>query len=590
MFCCNSAAHLPARFPVPKQKIFFAALVALLVYGGGGGAALLTASAQSIERELSAPEKVTVSIKSRNGRIQVTASDEQKGVSLKAASQGQPVAEADVVSITKGNLIEVDVRARREQDRIDLQVRVPARARVKVLSDAGAVDVVGNLASAEVETNTGTIRADVPTDAIRLNLLWQASRPRYFSDIELPKVKEKRGGWFEINGQVGDKKAKKDARVELSFTTQRGVMLFNVDANMVPSDLRERPLTEAVRAIVRDGDSLLVDAIRKVSPRYFGDYAKTLPPPKEAPALVQRRTPGVVAVPVGAQLMRLNVNVTDRHGRALSGLKPSDFSIFENGQERPVTEVEPASAPFNLVLLLDVSGSVDEHINFIRKAARNFIATVGRQDRIAIISFRDDIQVISDFTTDRALLSEKLKDIEAGGATALYDALAYTLVEQLKQLRGERTAVVILSDGDDNKSFVPFGAVLESVIESGALIYPLYVPSGLIREGSVPAPERTIDPLRSRFLTLTTRAEEEGRKLADVSGGVYYPITRLEELQRAYDDIVTQLRMSYKVTYASNNTGARSSSSSGGAQRVRVRVNREGASVRLSPAIDIAVP
>jgi Ca-activated chloride channel family protein len=580
MFCRNSAAHLPARILRLQRKIFLASLLALLAYGGAG----LTVSAQSIERELGASEKVNISIKSRNGRVVVTASDEQTKVSLKATSPGLAVAESDVVSTAKGGSIEIDVRARREQDRIDLTLLVPSRARVKVISEAGAVDVVGNLASAEVETNTGTIRADVPVDAIRLNLLWQSSRPRYFSDIELPKVKEKRGGWFEISGHVGDKKAKKDARVELNFITQRGVMLFNVEANMVPSDLRERPLTEAVRAIVRDGDSDLVDAVRKVSPRYFGDYAKTLPPPKDAPTLVQRRPPGVVPVSAGAQLMRLNVNVTDLHGRALSGLKASDFSIFENGQERQVTDVEPATAPFNLVLLLDVSGSVDEHINFIRKAARNFINTVGSQDRIAIISFRDDIQVISDFSTDRTLLSEKLKDIEAGGATALYDALAYTLVEQLKQLRGERTAVVILSDGDDNKSFVPFGAVLDAVLESGALIYPLYVPSGLIRESSVTSPEKTIDPTRSRFLTLTTRAEEEGRQLASASGGIYYPITRLDELQRAYDDIVAQLRMSYKVTYASNGAGDNRR------PRVRVRVNREGASVRLSPATDVAVP
>jgi Ca-activated chloride channel family protein len=585
MFCRNFAAHLPTRFLLCNRKIFSAFLLTLLIYSGGGAG--LTCSAQSVERELNAGEKVTISIKNRNGRVRITASEEQKNVSLKATSPGEAVNETDVVSIPRGNSIEIDVRARREQDRIDLTVLVPSRARVKVLSEAGAVDVIGNLSSAEVETNTGTIRADVPTDAVRLNLLWQSSRPRYFSDIELPKVKEKRGGWFEISGNIGDKKAKKDERIELAFTTQRGVMLFNVDPNMVPSDLRERPLTEAVRAIVRGGDSALVDAIRKVSPRYFGDYAKTLPPPKEAPSLVQRRAPGIVPTSVGAQRMRLNVNVTDLHGRALSGLKTSDFSIFENGKEQQVTDVEPSSAPFNLVLLLDVSGSVDEHINFIRKAARNFINTVGPQDRVAVISFRDDIQVISDFTTDRALLQERLKDIEAGGATALYDALAYTLVEQLKQLRGERTAVVILSDGDDNKSFVPFGAVLDAVLESGALIYPLYVPSGLIRESSVPAPEKTIDPTRRRFLTLTTRAEEEGRQLASVSGGIYYPITRLDELQRAYDDIVGQLRMSYKVTYASNNDAVGRES---GARRVRVHVKREGASVRMSPATEATAP
>jgi hypothetical protein len=58
------------------------------------------------------------------------------------------------------------------------------------------------------------------------------------------------------------------------------VVLLNIDPAMAPSDLRERPLTEAARAIVRSGDSQLVEAIRKVSPKTFGDYAKTLPPPR----------------------------------------------------------------------------------------------------------------------------------------------------------------------------------------------------------------------------------------------------------------------------------------------------------------------
>jgi hypothetical protein len=82
---------------------------------------------------------------------------------------------------------------------------------------------------------------------------------------------------------------------------------------------------------------------------------------------------------------------------------------------------------------------------------------------------------------------------------------------------------------------------------------------------------------------LTTRAEEEGRKLASVSGGVYYPITRLEELQRAYDDIVAQLRMTYRVTYASNSAGVSE-------RRIRVRVNRDGVSVRLSPVVEASAP
>ena len=547
-------------------------------------AAFTSVSAQSYHTELETGEKVSLTVKSRSGRVSVVAVEDLKQkVSIEATSAGAPVSATDLHTEGKNGALNIEVRDRRDPDRIDLIVRIPSRSKVTVDTEAGSVDIVGNVESATVSTNTGTIHADVPLDAVKFAFVWSASKPRYMSDVELPKIKEKAAGSFTISGKLGEKKPNKEQRVQLDFVTQRGVVLLNVDPNMVPSDLRERPLTEAARAIVRSGDSQLIDSIRKVSPKMFGDYAKTLPPPEKEPTLVRRAPPGKVVSQSAPQFLRFNASVTDRNGRAIGGMKESDFTVYENGVERQVTKVVPTSEPFNLVLLLDVSGSVEERIEFIRKAARDFLNTASPQDRIAIISFRDDIQVISDFSTDRKLLSRKLDEIDAGGGTALYDALGYILADTVKQLRGERTAIVILSDGDDNKSFVPFPAILEAITESGALIYPLYVPSGLIPEASVPRPEVTIDPLRTRYLTLTTRAHEEGKKLAQVSGGVYYPIRHLEELQRAYDDVVVQLRTAYTVTYASNST-----SSTG--PRLRVRANREGASVRLSPAVNVATP
>lgn len=546
--------------------------------------AICPVSGQNYQREFDTPDKVSVSVKNPNGRVEIVAAETQQNkVAVEANSRGIPVDSTDVQIEAKAGTIRIAVRDRGEKDRIDLVVRIPLRSKATVETEAGSVDITGNIESAEVTTNTGTIHADVPLEALKFNFLWQASRPRYLSDVELPEIQEKRGGFFSISGKLGEKKQKKEERVELNFLTRRGVVLLNVDPEMVPSDLSQRPLTEAARGIVRSGDRQLIDAIRKVSPKLFGDYARTLPPPDKEPMLQRRRPPGPVVTAVAPQLMRLNASVTDRHGRAIGGMKAGDFTVYENGNERQVTNVVPTQEPFNLVLLLDVSGSVEERIDFIRKAARDFLNTASPQDRISIISFRDDIQLISDFTTDRQLLSKKLDEIEAGGPTAFYDALAYVLADPLKKLRGERTAVVVMSDGDDNKSFVPFPALLEALSESGALVYPLYVPSGLIPEASVPRPEITIDPLRSRYLTLTTRAEEEGRKLAAASGGVYYPIRRLDDLQRAYDDVVLQLRTAYTITYASNSTPS-------GNRRVRVRANRDGASVRLSPVVNVDTP
>ena len=537
--------------------------------------------AQGFKQEIETPEKVSVSIKNLEGRVSVVASEShQKKVTVEAQSAGLAIAPDDVKVDSKGGRVTIDVRPRGEKNRIDLVITVPLRSRIEVEGEDGSVDVVGNVESASVKTDTGTIHADVPLDALKFDFLWEASRPRYMSDVELPPVKEKAGGTFKLSGRLGEKEAKKEETVALDFRTQRGVVLLNVDPSMAPSDLRERPLTEAARAIVRSGDSELVEAIRKVAPKMFGDYAKTLPPPDKEPALVNRTPPGRIVSSVAPQLLRFNASVTDRNGRAIGGMRESDFTVWENGVERRVTDVSPANEPFNLVLLLDVSGSVEERMDFIRKAARDFLRTASPQDRISIISFRDDVQIISDFSTDRQMLSRKLDEIDAGGGTALYDALGYVLSEPLKRLRGERTAIVVMSDGDDNKSFLPFPAILEALTESGALVYPLYVPSGLIPESSVPKPEITIDPLRTRYLTLTTRAEEEGRKLAAASGGIYYPIRRLEDLQTAYNDVVAQLRSAYTITYASNSVSS--------TPRVRVRTNRDGASVRLSPVVGLS--
>jgi len=601
-------AFAPRLFSRPLSLLLAISILALIPSN---------APAQAYEKDLNISGKTLLIIKNRTGRVSVIASDDEKSrASLQATSAGVPVAPSDIT--VSGNQIVV----RERPQRIDLTVRVAKRSRVKIESDSGMVDIIGDFEAAEVLTDTGTIHADVPLDALKFKFAWESSRPRFMSDVELPRVKEGRAGAFSISGELGpDVKRKKEKKkkepkasgsdtadgqtdgnenaekngdgsdkavaekppekqqlVHLNFTTQRGVILLNIDPSMAPNDLRERPLTEAAKAIVRSGDGPLRDAIRKISPKWFGDYARNLPAPQREPSLVDRRKPGEMVTAVAPQLMRVNASVTDRNGRAIAGMRDADFVVYEDGSERRIVNVTPASEPFNLVLMLDVSGSVEERIDFIRKAARDFLRTASPQDRISIISFNEDIRVISNFTTDRTLLSKRLDELDAGGSTALYDALGYTLVDALKPLRGERTAVVIMSDGDDNKSFVPFPAILEAVIESGALIYPLYVPSGLIPEASVPKPSLTVDPMRSKYLTITSRAAEEGEKLASVSGGLFYPIKRLEDLQKAYDDVVAQMRTAYTITYSSTANGT-------GQRRVRVRTNRDGASVRLSPAV-----
>ncbi|HSK72378.1 MAG TPA: VWA domain-containing protein [Pyrinomonadaceae bacterium] len=573
------------------------------------------AEAQSFQKEIPLKSGGLVEIINLYGRVDAQVVEENgEKVSISPSADTQ-ISEGEIKIESSDGRIKIEAAPNNQSSRVDLIIRLPLRSRVKIETRAGEVRVAGNLASAQVYTDTGTIAADVPLENVQYNFNWTESRPRYLSDVELEKVKEKAAGRFAISGKIIDPDAgtrgRGDAEIEeevseseetqnskkknskskeprtkdkgqinLNLTTARGIILLNVSPNEVPSNLQERPLTEAAKAIIRSGDSILTEAIRRSSPKYFGDYAKTLPPRKATPVLSEKTNRQILPT---AQIKKVLVSVTDQNNRAISDLKAKDFEVSENGERREILSVEPTTAPFNLVLLLDVSGSVENYVDFIRKAARNFLSTVSPQDKIAIVIFNEDVKTLSTFTTNKGRLSESLDTFDAGGGTAYYDALGYTLTEILRPMRGERTGIVVLSDGDDNRSFLPFDSLLGSIQESGALVYPLYVPSELIAASASRDPNAAVDPLRSRYLSLTSKAETEGEKLAQVSGGVYYRISRLSELQDAYEDIVRQLRTAYTITFRSDLAENRA----GISPRLRVKANRENAFVKLGSVVEV---
>ena len=581
---------------------------------------IFAVSAQKFERDFALKTSTTVEVKNFYGRVDVQAQEEIEGKGSVFHVSNASISEGEIkIETTKGQ-INIEVSPDDSKKRIDLIVKLPVGSRVKVETREGEVRVSGNLAQAEVKTETGTIAADVPLDDLRYNFVWTASRPRFMSDKPLEEVKEKSGGRFVLKGKIvgevavkeenseeisqttdepeksdgtngkeqsttEDQKPKtkdqKPKTVSLNFTTARGIVLLNVNPNEVPTNLRERPLTEAAKAIIRSGDSLLTAAIRRASPKYFGDYASTLPPHKREPIISQKTD---TQNGVFSEVKKVLVRVTDINNRSIPDLKSGDFEVLEGGKEREILSVEPTTAPFNLVLLLDVSGSVDNYIDFIRKTARDFVNTVSHEDRIAIVIFNEDVKTISTFSLNKRKLSESLDTFDSGGATAYYDALAYVLTNTLEPIKGERTAIVVLSDGDDNRSFLPFESLLGSIQESGALIYPLYVPSGLIAASATNNPTQAIDPLRTRYLSLTSKAESEGEKLAQISGGVYFPISQLGQLKKAYEDIVIQLRTAYTVTFRSDQAENRDGRAS---PRLRVRVKKGNSFVKLGSVVEV---
>ncbi len=592
------------------MKKYFSNIIFLIFIFG----IFLNVNAQDFKKDLSISTFGTIQVKNLSGKVDVQTDEELENEVLLEIDAEKNFTENDLRINAKPKKIDIEIVPISSNNRVDVKLKVPSRTKVKVETREGEIRLVGSFIQADAETNTGTIYADVPLDDVRYKFTWTASKPRFLSEIDLEEVKEKAAGRFVVNGKIFNeeeddnpeekpvdskpedsengeetkedekkkkKKSKDKGQVKLNFLTARGIVLLNVAPEEVPTNLRERPLTEAAKAIIRSGDVLLMDAIRRASPKYFGEFARTLPPRKETPTLTtsKRTNNGVVA-----SIKKATVRVIDINNRAITNLDKDDFILTERGEEREVLSVEPTTAPFNLVLLLDVSGSIENYVDFIRKAARNFIQTVSPQDKVAIVIFNEDVKTLSVFTKNRNMLSDSLDSFDAGGGTAYYDSLAYTLTDIIRPLKGDRTAIVILSDGDDNRSFLPFKSLLGSIQESGALIYPLYVPSELIAASASVDPSKTVDPLRSRYVSLSSKANEEGETLAQVSGGVYYPISRLSELQKAYDDIVAQLRTAYTITYRST---LNEPTGKGASPKLKVQVKRDNTFVKLGSVVAV---
>jgi len=528
-----------------------------------------------------------VEIRNPLGRIEILASEGGDGQGS-IVSSGTPLNLSKLVSVTASSIrIEPQNSA---SARIDLSLRLPVRTRLRLETTSGEIRISGNFSSVEAKTETGTIITEIPTDDVAYRLQWNQSRPRIVSDFDLEPVKEQSAGRFIIkgrfrknatadlrrkNGLTNPEQGTDETAVKLNFSTDRGIILLNVPPAEVMNNLGEKPLTEAAKAIIRSGDGLLMESIRRASPKYFAEYMRTLPPLRPEPSLISQRRNAASETVKGE--FKAIVRAVDSANRAVAGLGPDDFQIETSGRPGEILEIKPATAPVNLVLLLDVSGSVENYTTFIRKAARAFIETVDPRDRVSIIIFNEDVKSLVSFTSDKRELSSSLDTFDAGGGTAYYDAIAFVLTETLRPLKGERTAIVILTDGDDNRSFLPFEALIGSIEESGALIYPLYVPTGLIAAGSVS--DSGPDPLRSRYLGrgLTSQAEMEGKRLAAVSGGIYYPISRLSEIQDAYNDIAAQLRTAYEIRF-------RAEISSDGRRpdpRFRIRTTRPNVFVQI---------
>jgi VWFA-related protein len=111
---------------------------------------------------------------------------------------------------------------------------------------------------------------------------------------------------------------------------------------------------------------------------------------------------------VETNLVQLNVGVVDRQGRAIVNLSRNDFVVYENDVRQTIQSFEPTTTPFSLVLLLDMSGSTLGFRQTLKTSALRFIDALAPEDRIAIVTFNDKVELLQKFTSDRRKIADAI--------------------------------------------------------------------------------------------------------------------------------------------------------------------------------------
>lgn len=326
----------------------------------------------------------------------------------------------------------------------------------------------------------------------------------------------------------------------------------------------------------------------------------------------QGKQPDIGTIRFNTDLVTVDAIVTDRDGnRITTALGPSDFAIYEDGVRQAINSFSATDAPFNLVLLLDTSSSARDEIDLMRRAALRFLDELRPGDRVAVVQFSKEVELLKDLTSDRAKIEDALRLLKPGTGTSFYDSLKLTIDEVFRGVEG-RKAVIALTDGVDSFGYSTFGQVLTEIESSNILNYFLeldteeFSQAGMTRDcsdeshfefspkqfkkymteygkGAVMSehqPHCALSPLDRMQINrrLYESAMRELREMADKTGGRVYPVKSLRQLEPAYSQIAAELRTYYSMSYYPKNE-----KHNGKWRTLRVKVNRPGLTAKTRP-------
>jgi Ca-activated chloride channel homolog len=305
-------------------------------------------------------------------------------------------------------------------------------------------------------------------------------------------------------------------------------------------------------------------------------------------------------VRVDTQLVSVPAVVTDSSGRPLSGLRPENFRIIEDGQPQTIANFGTAETPFEIALLLDTSGSTRDDVALIRSAANSFIEALRPGDRVGVVAFNmaqtaaepiATVEVLTPLTDDREKLRGAIENLSASQGTPYYDALERVADSIFREqprdeVRGRR-AVVALTDGVDSSSNSDFATAKVKLSRAGIACYFIqintedFVEDRLMKDcrddGQLSLSQKQIQRYRQLFFPkakeenfnnfcqmgpfermsisrdLYNLARREMNELARVSGGRSFEAATLSDAKTAFARVAADIGTLYSLGYYPTN-------------------------------------
>jgi len=221
--------------------------------------------------------------------------------------------------------------------------------------------------------------------------------------------------------------------------------------------------------------------------------------------------------------------IVSHRGEFVRGLKKQDFQIVEDGVPQPVASLVSEDAPLDLVLAVDISGSMEHALGEVKASVKQLLSKLRPGDSATLVGFNDTIFVVAEREKDRKTREDAVELLTSWGGTALYDATVRTL--DLVSREWGRKGVVIFSDGDDRHSLTPRETAMARVQTSDAMLYTVGFGAGA-----------TAPALRN---SLESYARSTG-------GRPFFP-RHVKDLDGAFDVIVAELANQYVLSYSSTN-------------------------------------